>query len=152
MTTKIGKDLKQLNVLVHHEFNKYLTEHPFPEIKQLESLSRASTDILLFLYEHKKKDIYQKDIENEFCVRKSTISSVLSTLENKELIQRINVETNKRVKKIILTEKALTLIKYLDKSYKYIDNKLTDNISQEELNSFKNTLNKIKLNLGGEIK
>jgi len=52
------------------------------------------------------RDIYQKDIETEFKIRRSSVTSVLNTLEKNGFIQRCSVENDGRLKKIVLTAKA----------------------------------------------
>ena len=44
-------------------------------------------------------DVYQKDIESFFKLRRSTVSSQLDTLEKKGLIQRVPVSHDARLKK-----------------------------------------------------
>ena len=52
------------------------------------------------------KDTYQKDIEAEFKIRRSSVSSVLDTMEKNGYIVRQAVEHDARLKKIVMTEKA----------------------------------------------
>ena len=56
----------------------------------------------------KKPAIYSKDIEKEFSIKKSFISTLLKDLENSGLIYR---EPEGKRKKIIISEKGLDTIK-----------------------------------------
>ena len=67
-------------------------------------LTSIQSRMIRFLYlESKKRDVYQKDIEEEFYIRRSSVSSVLQLLEKKGYIERIGVKGDKRLKKIVLT-------------------------------------------------
>ena len=55
------------------------------------------------------KSIYQKDIEHEFNIRKSTATNVLRLMEEKDLITKKVDQHDTRLKAIILTEKAIKL-------------------------------------------
>ena len=55
------------------------------------------------------KDIYQKDLEKKFSVTRSTASKVVKLMVQKGLIVREEVESDARLKKLILTEKALNM-------------------------------------------
>ena len=55
------------------------------------------------------KSIYQKDIEHEFNIRKSTATNVLRLMEEKDLITKKVDQHDTRLKAIILTEKAVKL-------------------------------------------
>ncbi|WEV71435.1 MarR family winged helix-turn-helix transcriptional regulator [Lactobacillus sp. ESL0785] len=53
-----------------------------------------------------KQKIYQKDIEHEFNIRKSTATNILKLLEQKDLIAKKANEHDSRLKEITLTAKA----------------------------------------------
>lgn len=55
------------------------------------------------------KPIYQKDIEHEFNIRKSTATNILHLMEEKDLITKKVNEKDTRLKSILLTEKASKL-------------------------------------------
>ncbi len=51
----------------------------------------------------KDKDIFQKDLEKHFDLKRSSISLMLNNMEKNDLIQRVPVAEDARLKKIILT-------------------------------------------------
>lgn len=55
------------------------------------------------------KPIYQKDIEHEFNIRKSTATNVLRLMAEKDLITKKVNQHDTRLKAIILTDKAVKL-------------------------------------------
>ena len=60
--------------------------------------------ILGYLADHENEEIYQKDIEEKFCVTRSTVSKVLKGMESKGLLRRESVFSDARLKRLVLTE------------------------------------------------
>ena len=58
------------------------------------------------LFQSLKKDIYQKDIEKEFQIRRSTATGILQLLEKNGFVIRETVEWDARLKKLVPTAKA----------------------------------------------
>ena len=55
------------------------------------------------------QDIYQRDIEEEFEISRSTATGILKLLERDGFIERVSVPADARLKKIVLTPKAKEL-------------------------------------------
>ncbi len=55
------------------------------------------------------KSIFQKDIEHEFNIRKSTATNILRLMEKKGLIYKKVDQSDTRLKAILLTDKAIKL-------------------------------------------
>lgn len=83
------------------------------------------------------KDIFQKDIEEEFYINKATASKMLSLMEEKKLIKRVPLEIDGRLKKIIVLPKGEELKLVGKEIIANLENKLKNNISQEKLTVFK---------------
>lgn len=146
MSINIGKDLASLNRRIHHQMNQYHNSHESLDLTD-KKMSRAAMGIIIYIYEHKNKDVYQKDIEKEFSVRRSTASSVITNLEENGYIKRVSTDDDKRLKKLVLTDKASSVTKDIKESHEFINEKLTKGISNEELERFRETLAKMKKNL-----
>ncbi|MCR5254584.1 MAG: MarR family transcriptional regulator [Acetatifactor sp.] len=54
----------------------------------------------------KSSDVFQKDVEKAFNIRRSSATVMLQGLENKGYIKRVPVEYDARLKKIVATDKA----------------------------------------------
>jgi DNA-binding MarR family transcriptional regulator len=104
-------------------------------------------EIAKILFKNKDKDIYQRDLEKIIGIRRSTISGILKTMEKNGLIMRIDSIDNRKVKKIILTEKALNIHSSIADKVKEMNNEIIKGISEEELIVFFNVADKIKKNL-----
>ncbi len=94
-----------------------------------------------------KKDVYQKDIETEFKIRRSSVTSVLNTMEKNGFIQRRSVENDGRLKKIILTDKAKQMGKIHHATIDRFEQNLLDNMTDEEIETLKYLLNKVTQNI-----
>lgn len=109
--------------------------------------SQIQASIIGYLVRHEGKEIYQKDLEGVFKLRRSTISGILKTLEKNHLIRRIDSKKDARIKRIILTEEAGQLYKGADQYLEHLEQKITADISEEELTIFCNVIEKMQQNI-----
>ena len=113
-----------------------------------DNLTVSQAYVIDFIYmEGKEKDIFQKDLEKEFDLKRSSVSLLLNNMEKSDLIQRVPVAEDARLKKIILTEKAMILNENISMAINSVENKLSENITLEEINVFYRVLDKIRNNL-----
>ena len=56
--------------------------------------------------EGKEKDIFQKDLEKEFDLKRSSVSLLLNNMEKSDLIQRVPVAEDARLKKNYFNRKS----------------------------------------------
>lgn len=91
-------------------------------------------------------NIYQKDIENRFNIRRSTASEMLKTMEKKGYIERVTDTNDTRLKRIIVTDKAKELNKETKANLEKLQKRLTKGISDKELEMFWVVLEKISDN------
>lgn len=74
------------------------------------TLTVSQAHVIGFIaHNSKKRDIYQKDIESAFELHRSSVSLMLTNMEKSGFIQRVSVEDDARLKKIILTKRAQEL-------------------------------------------
>lgn len=104
--------------------------------------------ILTFiLVESRERPLYQKDVEREFGLRPPTVTEILKNLESQGMIQRVNSETDGRYKKIQFTKSAERIRQMMAEEIRKTESVLTAGISDEELESFKKTAEKMLENL-----
>lgn len=107
--------------------------------------------IIAYLYHNQQREIYQKDLETEFHITRSTVTNILQLMEKKGYIERVSVEHDARLKKLILTEKAKKIQRQnFNDTHNKLEKQLTENISEEELKIFLNVVEKMKQNLENE--
>lgn len=103
-----------------------------------------------FLKEHEGEDIYQRDIESEFSVSRATASNMLRVMERRGLIARVSVEHDARLKKLLLTERAKNMQERAEADMREMEELLCAGMSEEEIRSAKQYLDRILKNLGAE--
>ena len=107
-------------------------------------ISSMQAKILGFIYfNSSKRDIFQKTIEEEFDIRRSSVTSVLTLMEKNELIKRVSVSEDARLKKIMITDKGIEVHKLVYKQIQEIERIIESNLSKDELNSFISILERL---------
>ena len=99
--------------------------------------------VIGYLYDNRHKDIYQKDIEKQFSVRRPTMTEILKLMEKNGLVVRVKDNNDGRLKKIKLTEKALKIHEQHEKNIEFFENYITQDLTEEELKQIFNTMDKI---------
>lgn len=100
--------------------------------------------IINFLFiESSKRDIFQKDIEERFNIRRSSVTSVLNLMEKNGYIERVCDLSDARYKKIILKEKGLELSSIVTQLIEEVENSLSDTLTAEEYDIFINLIDKL---------
>ena len=100
-----------------------------------------------FFYHNRDRDIFQKDFEQEFNIRRSTASNILALIEKNGLITRESVPYDARLKKITLTQKALDVQNVVEKAFESLEDTMKKDITEEELRVFFRVIDKINNNL-----
>lgn len=138
----IGFEIRELSILLTRYIEKEKTLNNFEDIQGLQVWT------LGYLYKNRRKVIFQKDIEREFSIRKSTTSSLVKRMIKNGFIEvKKGTQKDKRLKQLVLTDKAVSQIQAFKPHVHRLEEKITDNISPQELEQFKETLKKIKNNL-----
>lgn len=102
--------------------------------------------ILLTLYRSDQL-LCQKDLEGPMSCNKSTLSSVVSTMEKNGLLTRQASENDSRINYLVLTSKGLEMMEFLKEDRTYTEEILTDGISEEEYTTFMQVVDKIRKNI-----
>ena len=134
----IGKEIKKVSNCMKRAAARSCTD---------DDVTTANSWLIMYLYEHGEEDIFQKDIEYEFSIRRSTSSSIISLMEKKGYIERVSVAHDARLKKIILTDKALKICDILQNNMIEFEQTLKAGIRDEELTVFYSVLDKIVENI-----
>ena len=102
--------------------------------------------LIYFLYDQ-TEPVYQRDIEKRLCIRRSTVTATLNRMEKNGLIVRESVPEDARLKRIVLTEKAISLHNDVEKECQFFESVLTAGISMEDLEQFQKNLQVMCKNL-----
>lgn len=102
--------------------------------------------IISYLCENEDKNIFQRDIECEFDLSRSTVSTILKELEKEGLIERKSVIIDARLKKVVPTQKAKMINEACSKEIAHFFYDLASNLSDDEFCTFVKVLNTLKKN------
>ena len=114
----------------------------------IDTVTGSNAWIIAYLHKNCDKPIYQKDIEKEFGITRSTASRALILMEKKGMIEREGVSHDSRLKRLKLTPKAVLISEQMKKHGLEIEARLTEGFSQQELEALRDYLARIKSNLG----
>ena len=140
---EIAKEVKSLANLLKRRLDTSISKVSKDNITSVQVL------ILGFISES-EHDVYQKDIEKQFDIRRSTVTNILHGMEKQDLILRESVNNDARLKKIILTSKAKEILKKLNNEVTKTQQLLIKDIPEEELETYFKVIKKMKGNLGGK--
>ena len=121
----IGKKILILSKRIHRKLDNGTSKF---------GITGVQSRILGFIsYNSEKKDIFQKDIEEELDIRRSSVTSVLQLMEKNGYIERVSVSKDARLKKIIITEKGIGVQRNVWNLIQELERSLIDELSDEEL-------------------
>lgn len=103
-----------------------------------------------YFYDNRDKDVFQRDFEERFSIRRSTASRMLKTMEQKGFIERIAVKNDARLKKIVLTNKAIENHKRILDDIRRREERLKIGVSSGELETFFDVMKKLTANMEAE--
>lgn len=118
-----------------------------------ERVTMMHTWILFFTHRRSMLhiDTFQKDIEAEFSINRSTTSEMLKLMTKKGMIKRVPVDYDARLKKIVLTEQSLEFVKQSKNKMDQLDQLLVKGVSQEEQDMFIKTADKLIANIKNSL-
>ncbi|MDO4265771.1 MAG: MarR family transcriptional regulator [Eubacteriales bacterium] len=140
-------DCSQISVgrLIHMLSHQLKRQKPLEE--DIMGLTTMQSHVLRFLLLGSvNRDLYQKDVEEEFEIRKPTATGILQLLEKNGFIVREAVAQDARLKRIVPTEKAEALRGRIQENIQKAELELTEGIDPEELEACRKTLWKLFLN------
>lgn len=103
--------------------------------------------ILKYLYDNRDRDVFQRDIEKQFSIGRSTVTTIIQLMEKRELIRRESVEQDARLKKVLLTEKGYKHHDLVEESIYGIHKQIMTNITDEEKRTFLDIVQRMDENL-----
>lgn len=131
---------------VSHQLKRHMSMH-----KVEDGLTHMQRRVLHFiLFESLKNPIYQKDIEKEFQIRRSTATGILQLLERDGFLYREADKSDGRLKKVVPTDKAKALRSQILEEICYVEQVLHRGISEEDMAVCIRVLEKMSENLLGD--
>ncbi|VDG19995.1 MarR family winged helix-turn-helix transcriptional regulator [Lactiplantibacillus mudanjiangensis] len=106
MQTSLGIAIKKANNALARDSDHFA--------KQL-GLTGTQISTINFIADHEAtQDIFQRDLEHEFNIRKATASSLVTTMVAKDLLLRVPATNDARYKRLLLTPHARQLAQTIE--------------------------------------
>lgn len=127
----VGHRIKTINNLMKRSMDKFFGHKP-------DKATLMHTWIIGFIEDREKHglDTFQKDIEVEFSINRSTTSEMLKLMCKKGMIKRESVCYDARLKKIVLTDSSREFNRKMEKQIKIMHNQLVEGLTQEEIDTY----------------
>ena len=140
---QLGFELKAANNMIRRKMEVIFAQQDSHELNGMQG------PLLGYLY-HKSRngDVYQKDVEREFRIRRSTATVMLQSLEQKGYLVRVASTEDARLKRILLTEKAIRHHDLIEEQIRNFNRELEAGLTEEEKETFLRILDKMMQNLG----
>ncbi len=103
--------------------------------------------ILGYLAQNEDKDVFQRDIEEQFQVRRATVSKMIRLMEQKGLVERRAVPYDARLKKLALTQKGRRHNERMLAEFERVETLIKKDIPTEKLYAFFEVCDLIKGNI-----
>ena len=116
------------------------------DISRITGRTPSQCRIMGFIMDKGDKPVYQKDIEAEFNIRRSTATRLLQAMEHKNLIMREPEENDGRLKRIRLTKKAMERSREVLDRISCIERQLVEGITAEEMKVLHSVCQRIRQN------
>ena len=137
----IGFKVRILSNLIKRDVEKSKNELGFELPKGINGWA------ITYFFDNRKKDVFQKDFEAEFSIRRSTASAILKTMEQNGFITRESVDYDARLKKIVLTEKAIKIHKAVLNNRDEREERLRQGLTETEIQNFLKTADRLIQNM-----
>ena len=138
---KLGLDIEKIDRIISRDMDANIIHAVGDKV----TVSQAY--VIDFMINTDKEDIFQKDLEKQFDLKRAAISLMLNNMEKNDLIKRVPVSEDARLKKLVLTEKSIALANTITTAIDEIEHTLLEDLTQEEIDNFYTVLNKMRNSL-----
>ena len=132
---------------MHDESTKQPCCNPPWEPPQVIPAQIRRVNNLIFRKINQFHRVYQRDIEREFSITRSTVTNILQLMERKGYIQRQSVPQDARLKRLILTEEGVRVHEKTMLSLHQTDEFVAGLLTEEENAELLRLLNKLRKGL-----
>ena len=114
---------------------------------QKEGITISQLRVIAYVSHHSDVPVYQKELEEYFGIRRSSVTGLLQNMEKSGLLVRVGAEKDARVKIVSLTEKGRALDEKLKSYIQGLEADLMKGFSSEEKNAMRGFLLRMLENL-----
>ena len=134
----IPAQIRRVDNLIFRKINQ------FSRANEVEQATPMHGWIIEYLYRHPNEAVFQRDIEREFSITRSTVTNILQLMERKGYIQRQSVPQDARLKKLVLTEEGIRFHEKTMLSLHQTDDYVAGLLTEEENAELLRLLNKLR--------
>ena len=134
----IPAQIRRVDNLIFRKINQ------FARANGVEQATPMHGWIIEYLYRHRDEPVFQRDIEREFSITRSTVTNILQLMERKGYIQRLSVPQDARLKQLVLTEEGIRLHEKTLLSFHQTEDYVTGLLTEEENAELLRLLNKLR--------
>lgn len=139
----IGNDIRILS----HQIHRWIENSP--NKKKIDSVTGANAWIIGYISDKTKnnEDVFQKDLEKNFEITRSTASKVVNLMVEKGMVERQSVPWDARLKKLILTDKGREIDELMLEDFSVVEETLSKGFSEQELEQFFDYMHRMQKNM-----
>lgn len=115
-----------------------------------DGITAAQGWIIAYLYQRSGEDVFQRDLYDQFHLRRSTVTGILKLMEKNGFIVREPVPKDARLKKLVLTPKAVEQYQRVMRRIDEIETRMMEGFTQEECEQALSYIRRMQKNLGGD--
>lgn len=131
----LGRELQKVSNQIRRHMDSILKQFDITSVQGM---------IIHYVYDHSQgTDVFQKDLEKAFDLRSSTLTGILQLMESRELIRRVSVAADARLKKIVLTEKSVHIQKQIFTAIRQNEAAFRSCLDPQEIDLFFDLLGRI---------
>ena len=134
----IPAQIRRVDNLIFRKINQFAREN------DVEQATPMHGWIIEYLYRHPNQPVFQRDIEREFSITRSTVTNILQLMERKGYIQRQSVPQDARLKQLILTEEGVLFHEKTMLSLHQTDDYVAGLLTEDENAELLRLLNKLR--------
>ncbi len=106
-------------------------------------VSSRNVWVLKYLRDHEGEEVYQRDLEQAFRIRGSTVSNMIDLMEQKGLLVRAGSIKDARRKKLCLTEKANAILDSVGEAIHGFEERVRKSFRPEDFELLMNLLEQL---------
>ena len=137
----IPAQIRRVDNLIFRKINQFAREN------DVEQATPMHGWIIGYLYRHRDTPVFQRDIEREFSITRSTVTNILKLMEKKGYIKRESVPYDARLKKLVLTDTGRELHEKTKDMIDMLEEQTVEGISKEDLDTFYRVIDQVKNNV-----
>lgn len=130
--------IKILNTAIERILNKEMAEL---------GITYTQATVIGFLNKNKECEICQRNIEENLGLTHPTVSSILTRLEEKKIIYTEPLETDKRFKRVFLSEKSSEMYELIESKISAIRECAFCGLTEDEQEQFSGMIQKVIQNI-----